>query len=335
MFGAQGILAPLYQRQAQKFALAEEERRSQSQFEQMKALKQLEANLQMQIQAADPYRQAQTGAETARTEYYQAQLPGIKAESEREQGRLQAIRGYATAKDDKERAYWGRQIIAYSSGVQGLLEQPADVQKKAMVPILDEQGLPTGGFEWKEDYQSPPAGYLTGAQGVSTARLSLSDRMLRGIRDKYNPKSDRDVRRNYSGINWDAPAMKSLGVERAGILGVGAGQVGGGRMDWMDNIMQTMATPATAIDSTGMVVPDENEFNRRATIIENFKTALQDEPEGASKEKMRTILRDMQRAMNEAMKLSSEEGQLYLSNPQAQPQQPTEEEWSPLNTWTP
>ncbi len=335
MFGAQGILQPLYKRQAQKMALAEKEREERSRFEQMKSLKELEAKLQQGLR--EPLEKARMGQLGASQKYDEYRL----GQAQQEDVATQDFAKRYAAGTSEERAGIVRQEFARRGMLGGLVEQGQQYRPPTPTFIIDPKtGMPVVSEETGKPVSVPgTAKFLPSGRGSQVSRLNLADRTLKGMRARYNRDSKSGVRFDYSDIDWDSPAMKSLGVERKGVFGIGEGAIGGGRIGWMDNIMNVMATPATVIDSTGRVVPDETEYGRRANIIDGFRAKLGDESESSSKEKMKQLLHDMERALKESIELSSEEGQIFLSQPtQMMPQQRIvgeEATESPYKTWTP
>lgn len=337
MFGKQGILAPLYQRQATQTALAEEERRSQSRFEQMKALTELRSKLER------PLKQAQIEQARSGQNLREFQLEQLQAGAGYEQAERTAVtdfsQRYAAEPTQEGKDRIAREEYIRRGYIPGEQQQGQQVRPPTSTFIGDpETGLPLRDEQGKLISVPGTMKYPPKGGGSQVSRLNLADRTLKTMRARYNRDSKPSVRFDYSDIDWDSRPMKSLGVERAGVFGMGGGIVGGGRIGWMDNIMSVMATPATVADSTGQIVPDRTEYSRRANIIENFRAELEDEPKSSSKEKMKQLLHDMERAFNESVQLSSEEGQTYLSQPtQMMPQQRIvgeEVSESPYGTWT-
>jgi len=229
MFGAQGILAPLYQRQAQKMALTEQQRQEQAQFEQMKALKQLQADLER------PFREAQIEAQKAQTAYYQERLPGVQAEVEREQGRNQAISDFAVATTQEEKDDAARRIIAYSGGVQGLLEQQPQEYEYPVISaegeelrrirstgrpielgypsaaLLRQQQQPTGlTFEQKRGLRKDITGdikFLFGAKDIIPGRLAKELGIEKQPIDQYLS--------TFSGKAWSPEQVRQAEILRA------------------------------------------------------------------------------------------------------------------------
>lgn len=337
MFGAQGILAPLYQRQATKLALQEEERRSQSRFEQMKALTELRARLQRQ--AGAPMEQARIGQMGAAQELSEFRLGQAQADEE-------LISQFGAATTQEERNSIAQQILARGGNLQGLMP----TQERQFAPprhtfmIDPETGMPLIDEVTGKQISVPgTAKFLPGDTGaLKTSRISLASRKLKELSAKYNPESKREIRMDYSGLDWNSRAIKSIGIERAGAFGFAKGVVGGGRDDLMNNIMQVMATPATITDpNTGAVSEDTAEFNRRANIIARFRAEIMDDPEGKSKEKLKEVLHNMEEMMTNARILSREEAQVMQSQTWGSPS-PDNENLAPpdmtggiYNTWTP
>lgn len=333
MFGARGILAPLYQRQATQLALEERERSQRSQFEQAKALIEQRAQLQQQLQG--PLREAQIGEIEARTGQREFELGEAEELSKLKGETLEALQQPDLSEAERGQV-WRRYMV-------GMGRMPAQEQQYAPPTptffVDPETGLPA-----REDGRliSVPGRVmrpLADAGALKTGRINIATRASREISAKYNPESKRGIRRDYSGIDWDASAMRALGSEGTGFLGLG--KIFGMKPDdLVDNIMQVMSTPATTTDpTTGAVSEDVAEFERRAGLVAAFREKLADEPEGRSKEKMREILQDMENAMTNARLLSSEKAQTMLSRPGATPtfeEQQAPPESEPIwKNWTP
>lgn len=172
MFGAQGILRPLYQRQAQKFALTEQQRQEQSQFEQMKALAQLRANLRR------PVEEAQIEAQKAQTAYYRTRQEASEFELGRVQSDAEATdsfaREYAVAPPEK-RPEIIRRELARQGALQNLLpqQQKPGRQESTLVPQYNEQGMFTGFEEVSGMVHFPPVGYTKLGVGGGVAQKPL------------------------------------------------------------------------------------------------------------------------------------------------------------------
>ena len=159
MFGPTGILAPLYARQQTKMVLAEKERQQQSEFEQMKALTELRARLESELQAAGPQGQ-----------YYlaQAAFEQARVNEINRQAREQA--DYATkmgqAKTPQEKAQLWREYMMTNLPERYAPPKPQRVSEpREFSIILDEQGKPQlvpGQIHW------PPQWMFGGAEGGMT-----------------------------------------------------------------------------------------------------------------------------------------------------------------------
>jgi len=159
MFGPTGILAPFYARQQTKMALAEKERQQQSEFEQMKALTELRARLEGELQAAGPQGQ-----------YYLSMAARQKAEEAAidRQERIQAdyIARMAQAKTPQEKAQlWQEYMMTNFPERYAPLEPQRVSEPREFSVVLDEQGRPQlvpGQIHW------PPQWMFGGAEGGMT-----------------------------------------------------------------------------------------------------------------------------------------------------------------------
>jgi len=166
MFGPTGILAPLYARQQTKMALAEKERQQQSEFEQMKALNEQRAQLEMAVQAASSqgqYYLAQAEQERARTAELQRQATATQKWSSMIQEGVRT--GNAKMVQEGMLGIWAEtgQAAQIPVGLYTSAKPVAGPSEFSVV--LDEQGRPQlvpGRIHW------PPEWMFGGAEGGMT-----------------------------------------------------------------------------------------------------------------------------------------------------------------------
>lgn len=237
MFGARGILAPLYQRQAAQTALAERERRQQAQFEQAKALTELRARLQEQIRA--PLQEAQIERLGTQQELAEFQLGELQQQRDVRQEFEPLI---LDARRKGDRAEEGRLYREYMFRLTG--ELPQEQQQRERIWYNPETGRMERTTAVGVDY-GPAALRQMDQQPAPDMPMTWKDRQA----------LDDQVRQRVGGFGQEklrSPVLKRLGIKQAGTIDNYLSKFMGGRewepgqLDEFGKILQYMSDPANA-----------------------------------------------------------------------------------------
>lgn len=244
MFGAQGILAPLYQRQATKLALAEKERESQAQYEQLKALTQMRAQVEAQLQ--EPYWKAQIERLGAETEYERARTGELTRQSGIADKYAAPMADAAMKRDWETYNRLGRAMIAESGGFTPSMlpqEGQAGEQIFTMVPQYNEQGVFTGLKQVAGHGYFAPAGYFQPQQGA-LPNIPMTWKDCQAVEDQVNQGISGFVRDQ----NINSPVLGELGIRAKGTVGNFVKKYMGGlwdqaKMDEVNAVLSYIADP--------------------------------------------------------------------------------------------
>lgn len=203
MFGAQGVLAPLYQRQATKLVLQEEERRSQSRFEQMKALTELRTRLEQ------PFQRAQIERLGVQTELGKLQLGQLREEDVATEDFAQR---WVAAPTQQEKTAIVQQEFARRGMLQGLMPT-GEQQQKERIWWNPETGRMERTTATGVDY-GPAAIWKTGAgEGQPPPNIPMTGKDFAFEEDQI-----RQLVGGLGGEKLNSKVLSRLGIKQAGTL---------------------------------------------------------------------------------------------------------------------